>query len=573
MKKEKLSNLFDDPTVEETEILVTDNIKTEEFESRKGIITKKVLKQIPSVKRVFVVSKKGVFAAAATIIALFVISLTIILVMDRDPSNGTIINNPTPTPSITNHITTTPSVIPTATAPSTTKTPAPTKTSTPAPGTPTATAEPTSEPTSTPKLTPSPTPIQPREGIEKDWPDDNWAPASATVFLADYPPEYSYFDNRFMFELQNIVSQKTVLALEKFSYGTAYELLKQGGNVNYSPLSLYFALSLCAQGAEGETFEELMNVLGLNNMSKEFLMDETRKLYNRLYIDHEFGKLKIANSVWLSNLNGVTYKQTFIDNARQHFYATLFSVDFTDEDTSKLMKKWIFDNTEGTLAPDFPHDPTTIFKIINTIYYRNQWNEEFEEENNYLDKFYGCTETTDMEFMKRTDVQAEYYKGEDYACTTLRVKGGKMVFLLPDEGVSIEDFLTSPGKLEAAIKSPTIYAPLFDGYMVTLHLPKFGFESKLDLLDMVKNLGLNDAFTDVADFSAITDIDLFLTDIKQDTYIQVDEKGITASAVTNISGGMGSPEWMEVEVNLNRPFIYCIMHEEKMPIFLGVFAN
>lgn len=82
MKKEKLSNLFDDPTVEETEILVTDNIKTEEFESRKGIITKKVLKQIPSVKRVFVVSKKGVFAAAATIIALFVISLTIILVMD-----------------------------------------------------------------------------------------------------------------------------------------------------------------------------------------------------------------------------------------------------------------------------------------------------------------------------------------------------------------------------------------------------------------------------------------------------------------------------------------------------------
>ena len=81
MKKEKLSNLFDDPTVEETEILVTDNIKTEEFESRKGIITKKVLKQIPSVKRVFVVVR--CFCGSRYNNCSVVISLTIILVMDR----------------------------------------------------------------------------------------------------------------------------------------------------------------------------------------------------------------------------------------------------------------------------------------------------------------------------------------------------------------------------------------------------------------------------------------------------------------------------------------------------------
>jgi len=167
-----------------------------------------------------------------------------------------------------------------------------------------------------------------------------------------YPEVYAFddYETRMTIRDQNPVDDTFIEAINDFSYRTAAQLLSDDGlNKSYSPLSLYYALSLAASGAREDTAAELLDVLGVKDT--ETLTQQCGNLYRMLYYENEIGKLKIANSIWLDNDylgQPVKFEDDFVKQAANDFYASSHHVDFAQADTGKQMAAWIAEQTQGT---------------------------------------------------------------------------------------------------------------------------------------------------------------------------------------------------------------------------------
>jgi serpin B len=384
-----------------------------------------------------------------------------------------------------------------------------------------------------------------------------------------YPEAIAYddYDAKREVREENPVTDDFYAALDAFSYETASAVLKDAeGNANYSPLSLYLALSLAGTGAEGETQAQILSLLGVSDT--ETLSAQCANLYRLLYSDNEITKLKIANSLWMQN--GVSFLERFVQNAAQNFYAETFPADFSGKETGKAMGQWVSENTNGTLAPEFETDPEQILAIINTVYFYDQWNDAFDEEDTAEAVFHAPDGDVTALFMNRTNVGGGYFTGDGFTRSSLSLKGGgKMVFVLPDEGVSLSALLSSAESVRSLFEDGE------EGYgQVVWQVPKFGFDSKYELADMLQALGVTNAFeAEAADFSGVTNEDAFLSNVTQGTHIAINEKGVEASAYTEIGMcGTGMPEG-RAEMILDRPFLYGITAPDGTLLFAGVCSN
>jgi serpin B len=400
--------------------------------------------------------------------------------------------------------------------------------------------------------------------------------AGVNVVTAPVYPEGIAFENteaRRELRDANPVYEETVSAVNQFSYNTAAQVMTgSGANACFSPLSLYYALALAATGAEGPTQDELLALLGAGDITE--LSEQCGNLYRLLYADNEISRLKIANSLWLDNeMDGqaISFKDSFIENATEHFYASIFSVDFADESAGKAMGQWISDNTNGTLDPEFDTDAQQIMSILDTVYFYDQWIDRFDVDKTEEDTFYlENGDETVCDFMNRTYVSHGFSKGDGYIRSSLGLKAsGSMVFILPDKGVAVADLLSSPEKLEEIFTQGE-----GENGKVIWSVPKFGCGTSFDLADTLKALGVASAFSlESADFSAMTDTPAYISGVKQETHISIDENGVEASAFTKIDyAGSAMPE-DQAEMILNRPFIYGITAGNGTLLFVGVCMN
>jgi serine protease inhibitor len=160
--------------------------------------------------------------------------------------------------------------------------------------------------------------------------------SDVTVRTPVYPDSISFddYDSQWAVRDNNPIDDRYIGALNEFSYKTASKILTgQSNNLSYSPVSLYMALSLAGTGADGQTQDEIFSILGVDGMGADFLSKQNSNFFRLLYLDNEIAKLKIANSLWLQK--GIDFKNDFIDNAAQNFYASLYNVDFKDKNTAR----------------------------------------------------------------------------------------------------------------------------------------------------------------------------------------------------------------------------------------------
>ena len=389
-----------------------------------------------------------------------------------------------------------------------------------------------------------------------------------------YPKAYAFDDDDTLRKVreENPVDDSFIAAINDFSYKTGHLVLSDGGkNINYSPISLYYALSIAASGAKSETEAELLALLGIDDTQE--LSDQCGNLYRILYRDNEIGKLKIANSIWMDDdMKGeaILFKDEFVKNSAENFYASSFSVDFASEETGKAMADWISTNTKGTLSPAIETNPEQILTILNTVYFYDQWINRFDKNKTAEDAFYLSNGSeVKSDFMNQTFVSARFTKGKGFTRAGLSLKNaGQMVFILPDQGVSAYDLITSPEQMKEIFEGGESY----NGEVVW-KIPKFSFSSKLSMTDVLKNLGVSSAFTTDADFTGITDHMAYITGVLQETHIAIDEDGVEASAFTQIDyAGSAMPEG-RAEMILNRPFIYGIIAQNRSLLFVGVCEN
>jgi len=374
------------------------------------------------------------------------------------------------------------------------------------------------------------------------------------------------FDTKQKLREENPIDDNFIKAVNVFSYETAQELLKdKTDNFNYSPLSLYYTLALAGTGSGGETQQQIFELLGVSSAEK--LSTQCENLYKLLYSDNKICKLKIANSLWLND--NTDFKDIFVSNAADHFNAYTFSIDFSNKDSANIMAQWISENTNGTLAPDLEISPDQILSIINTIYFSDEWVNRFDKDLTQEDIFYPEGEEVKADFMNQTFGSSEFVRGDNYTRSSLGLKGnGQMVFILPDKGVSVSDFICTKDSVQALFEDGERHSG-----EVVWKIPKFEYGTEFNLSETLKTLGITNAFNFDADFSGITDDVAFISDIIQHTHIAIDEKGVEASAFTQIDYCGAVPPNGRAEMILNRPFIYGITSSNGTLIFVGVCYN
>lgn len=383
-----------------------------------------------------------------------------------------------------------------------------------------------------------------------------------------YPEAMAFNDHDAKQKLreENPIDNNFIQSVNTFSYDTAQALLKdKTGNYNYSPLSLYYALALAGTGADDETQRQIFELLGVS--SAQELSAQCGNLYRLLYADNEISKLKIANSLWLDD--DTDFKDTFVSNAADHFYASAFSIDFSDKDSAKAMAQWISENTNGTLTPDLKVSSDQLLSIINTVYFFDEWVNRFDKDMTKTDTFYTGSKEQKAEFMNQTFGSAGFVRGQNYTRSSLNLKGnGQMVFILPDEGVSVSDLISPENSMEALFEDGERYSG-----EVVWKIPKFKFGTQCNLTKTLQTMGVTNAFQPDADFSEITDDIVFISDVIQHTHIAIDENGVEASAFTQIDYcGAALPNG-RAEMILNRSFLYAITSSKGTLLFIGVCNN
>lgn len=355
-------------------------------------------------------------------------------------------------------------------------------------------------------------------------------------------------------------------AIEDFSAFSAGTLMSESKLENelYSPASLYFALAMLSECACGETKAQLLSTLGV---PEDSLAANTQALYKLLSCNDAASNCALYNSAWLSD--AFSFKQATTDKLAKDYFTECFTTDFFGSKYTADISKWISEHTNGMLGSDsaaFEVSPDTAMLLFNTIYYKDEWKTQFDKANTQDGDFASADGgTTTCEFMN-SKVTGGFLDYDSFTAASLGLKNGEIRFILPDEGVSPYDIISDRELLRAALFTP---ADVFGS--ITWQIPKLDYASTLQLTDMLGEMGVTDALSpEYADFSALSDNDIFLSGALQQSRVSLNENGVEAATYTELLlDGSDAPSDGHAEMLLTRPFIY-VISRNGIPMFVGV---
>jgi serpin B len=434
---------------------------------------------------------------------------------------------------------------------------------------------------------PSPQPTQPTEpaptGEESTSGDDMNGEATGETGEPALPEPVQVAQSDKQREEAPQVSDETLNALVEgntaFAFALYQALREEEGNLFYSPYSISAALAMTYAGAREETASQIQSAL-------HFLPPEqTHPAFNALDLnltsrgeeeqrDMVF-ELSIANSLW--GQHDRPFQQEFLDTLAQHYGAGLRLVNFKEnpEASRNAINQWVSDETNQkieNLIPSGGIDTLTRLVLANAIYFKANWDSPFREEATSEEDFHlldGSTATVNM--MKQTE-EFRYAAGEGYQVVVLPYGYGmEMIVIVPDAGTFAKFEPTLSGARFQEITSD------FSMREVNLHMPKFTFETGVSLKTALSSLGLEQAFTQDANFSGMDGTrELSIGNVFHKAFIAVDEEGTEAAAATALTMSLTAAEPVQeiIQLTIDRPFIFAIHdHETDSVLFVGRVLN
>lgn len=342
-----------------------------------------------------------------------------------------------------------------------------------------------------------------------------------------------------------------------------------GENAVCSPLNLFMALSLLAETTAGESRDQVLALLGMDSL--EQLRDKADDLWNANYRDDGVTASVLASSLWLSE--DLTYREDTLQTLADRYYASSFRGDMADPEYSAALRAWLNEQTGGLLeqqSADIELDPRTVLAIASTIRFRDKWAGQFQESKTADQVFHSPAGDQTVPFMHKT-AQSHYYWTEQFGAVKLQLESlGGVWLMLPDEGITPEQILQSGAVTDFLLAKEAERSSKY--LKVDLALPRFDVTSSLDLEAALQDLGLTAVFDPVqADFSAVTPEPAYLSQVRQDARVTVDEEGITAVAYTvMVAPGAGMPPEERIRFTLDRPFVFAVTNREGLPLFVGI---
>lgn len=347
---------------------------------------------------------------------------------------------------------------------------------------------------------------------------------------------------------------------------------EEGKNTLVSPLSVFGALAMTANGAKGDTLSEMEAVLGMN-------MDEVNAYFKAL-LDNlpkdqaDSLRFHLANSVWFIDDDSFAVNDEFLHKNADFYDADVFRAAF-DEETLKEINDWVKENTDGMIPAILDKIPEeAVMYLVNALAFEGEWIEPYKEHLVNPGTFTreNGTKTT-VDFM--WSGEHSYLEGEGAVGFVKYYKGGKAAFaaLLPKEGTTVSDLLASlDGEGLIGILSSA------RSTRVDTALPKFETSTDLELSDILSAMGMPMAFDmGAADFTGLgtsTAGNIYISRVLHKTFISVAEQGTKAGAATavELAAKSAMPQEEPKRVILDRPFVYMLIDcETNVPFFIGTF--
>lgn len=339
------------------------------------------------------------------------------------------------------------------------------------------------------------------------------------------------------------------------------------GNALISPFSVMVALSMTANGAGGNTLSEMEKVLGKN------IDIETLNKYLYTYIESLYSgekcKLSVANSIWLRDTASLSVKKNFLQKNMDYYNAAIYKSMF-DAKGADDINSWVKKHTDGMIEKLVDKiDDDTMMLLINAVAFDAEWAKKYDViyEGKFT-SFAGDRRTVDM----MRSVEEKYIDDGSATGFIKEYKGGKYSFaaILPNSEDIYSYVENMTEESIAKLLSGVSYEP------VKTEMPKFSSDFSITMEECLKDMGIKDAFSSIADFSEMAENNLSISRVIHKTHITVNEKGTKAAAVTGVTmkNTAVAPPVPTKEVVLDRPFVYMIIdNENHMPVFIGMVTD
>ena len=367
------------------------------------------------------------------------------------------------------------------------------------------------------------------------------------------------------------------------------------GNLCVSPASIALALAMVRPGARGQTATEMDKVLhgfGTTGQEPEIVallkafQDANQYDDSAWYESHPdaspdatpdrtglapFSELDVSNALFAQK--GMGLQQAYLNALSSEFGAGVAQLDYAaDPEAARLIiNKWASDATKGRIPEVLQEgdlDATTLIELANAIYLKSAWSDPFEPAKTKPLPFTTASGKKITVPTMATQLMLAYSHGSGYRAVDLPLSTMNMTFIVPDDMAAFVKSLTA-AKLKAIDKASV-------QSIVTLTLPRFSTDSRVELAKVLAAMGMPTAFSGTADLSGIsTDRKIILSAVVHQANIDVVEEGVTAAAVTMVGGkGSAGPPPPRVTFNIDKPFLYVIREwSTNTVLFMGRVDN
>ncbi len=361
--------------------------------------------------------------------------------------------------------------------------------------------------------------------------------------------------------------------------GFAFDLLRQvangqpGQNIFLSPYSAAVALQMLDNGAKGKTRDEIQSVLKTEDMPpgeangacgdlRQSLLSQTNVI------------LDLANSIWVNK--GFELKADFVAANQEFFQAQLESVNFQTPESADIINQWAAINTQGKInnVVAFPFPIHTELVLADAIYFKGKWQTPFDKSRTRRLYFYLAGGVIKQTPMMSQHGKFRYQQAKNFQAIQLPYAGNRlqMMLFLPATN-------SSPAKLLAQINGTNWESKILPGFLErdgTVTFPKFKLNYEIELNLPLQALGMKQAFIPgAANFSAMSADALYVSLVKQKSYVDVNEEGTEAAAVTTVT--MTALAIMRplapFEMLVNRPFLFLIADSATHVILFAGIVN
>jgi serine protease inhibitor len=344
-------------------------------------------------------------------------------------------------------------------------------------------------------------------------------------------------------------------------------------NIFISPTSAAIALTMAYNGAEGTTKEQMTAALALQGMSLTDVNQANAALLAQLTNLDPKVVLRIANGIWITTRGRLAPKPDFLARTREYYGAEVDGL----QGAPHTINAWVRKQTDGKINSIVSEsDMSNVVAIlVNAVYFKGEWGQKFDKSATTNGIF------TTQDGIKRdvpmmhANVKCPYLRGDGFQAISLPYGSGRAraLLFLPDAGTKLADFLS-----KLTPENWSKWPQMFRAGTGSLALPRFRSEYEADLGKPLTDLGMGIAFVQgQADFAAMAGKtgDVWISKVRQKTFLEVNEEGTEAAAATGIvMRARAVVLTQHFALTFDRPFL-CAIQDNKTGalLFLGVIRD